>query len=461
MAFGIASKRKGKHPDPDEPLILAFSGPIQSGKSTVSEELARILNVSVASFGRYVRDQAKARTNESLGLRPIEDRMRLQEVGQELLETLGADEFCRAVLTTFGWVEGRSIVVDGVRHFAILQALERLGNCYLVYLEVAPARRRAGLLASGYTEDDIAVMEAHPTESELVTLKKNANLVLDEDKPVDELIKSVLEKLNVTPSLGDIRGGALTLKWGLEYEPDDARLGFRALHATELVDQLGAGSSRITRYRDEGKIFAHENGELTFPEWQFDDSGEPFPVVAEVLNYLRPYLTEQEVAKWFVEEQQFLDASLPYELIQKDPLRLVAAARTAKELIDPDSVRTWKDTASSDPGDSSDVREVERWHAEILEVDDKAGHFLARMVNSSGPSAPKDASFPIDQVHPRDRHRLAQGVAFTWVVTERDLTESRQRCSTIMFSAPRYLTGTEIAEALETADELLEVLGHD
>lgn len=457
MAFGFASS-KARQLNPDKPLILAFSGPIQSGKSTVSEELGGILGVSVASFGRFVRAKAKSQPAASVSLRPIEDRRRLQELGQDLLETLGADTFCREVLTISQWSEGQSVVVDGVRHFDILKALGRLGNTYLVYLEADHARRRAGLLASGYTEDDIAAMDTHPTERELAVLRENADLVLD-DMPVDDLIDRVLEALNRTAS--EVQGRSLILKQALEYDPDEARLGFRALHATELVSPTGTHESRVARYREEHKIFAYENGELFFPEWQFDDAGEPFAVIAEVLIFLRPYLTEREVARWFVEEQQFLDGLTPSELIRKDPVRLIAAARTATELIDPDSVKAWREASSSAWGGLPEVRQVERWHAEILEVDKDRAHFLARMVPASGPPVPKDASFPIDQVHPRLRDRIAQGVTFTWVVTERDLTESRQRCSTIIFAGPRHLSGVEIAEALDAADDLLEVLGHD
>lgn len=459
VALGF-SRRKGKTVQPGKPFLLAFSGPIQSGKSTVSEELGRILGVPVASFGRYVRDEAKTRTDPSMKLRPVEDRRRLQELGQQLLDSLGADEFCRAVLSASQWTEGESVVIDGVRHFAILDALRRLGNCYLVYLEVDDSRRRAGLLASGYTEDDIAAMDAHPTEREVIALRESADLVL-EDEPVDELVQAVLRDITAVTSLeAGHRSNSFTGA-GVEYHADEARLEFRALHSTELVTPVGTESSRIARYRAERKIFAYENGELSFPDWQFDEFGEPLPVIAEVLHYLRPHLSEMEVAKWFVEEQQALDGFLPYELVRKDPLRLVAAARSAAELIDPDSIRMWKDVSGGESDASPHVREVERWHAEVLEVDDARGSFLARMVKASGSPVPRDASFPIAQVHPRDRHRLTQGATFTWLVTERDLSESRQRCSSILFSPPRYLSGADIAEALEAGDDLIEVLGHD
>lgn len=457
MAFRLLSRRKEPDWDPGTSWILAFSGPIQSGKSTVSEELGRILRVPVASFGGYVRDQAKARFTESTSAGPVEDRRRLQELGQELLDTHGAEKFCRSVLIAAGWTEGQSLVVDGVRHTAILKALRRLGYCYLVYLDVDPTRRRAGLLASGYTDEDIEAMIAHPTELELRDLKKKADLIL-EDKPIDELIEAVLSAERL--GFGKGRGAPPGPTEGLDYEADEARLGFRALHVSELVSMTGTNASRVTRYREEGRIFAYENGDLSFPEWQFDEVGEPFPIVGEVLQYLRPHLTESEVAKWFVEEQQYLDGLLPYELIEKDPFRLLAAARTAAHLIGHDFVPVWKEPGENGEGGGG-AKEIQRWHSEIIEVDGEGETFVARMLSSTGSFVPRDASFSIDQVHPRDCHRVVQGATFTWIVMERDTPEARQRCSTIVFPPPRVLTSNEIEEAREAGDELIRILGHD
>jgi len=101
------------------PLILAFSGGIGSGKSTLSSGVAEALEWPRVSFGRYVRAVALDRGLDA------ESREVLQEVGESLI-TAGWVPFCRAVLTQADWRPERSLVVDGIRHVEALQTLRAL-----------------------------------------------------------------------------------------------------------------------------------------------------------------------------------------------------------------------------------------------------------------------------------------------------------------------------------------------
>ena len=83
-------------------LVLCLAGRAAAGKSTLAEALVERLGWPSASFGDYVRAQARAR---SLGA----NRETLQDLGAQLIETYGWDGFCRRTLA-----ERASILVGPV-----------------------------------------------------------------------------------------------------------------------------------------------------------------------------------------------------------------------------------------------------------------------------------------------------------------------------------------------------------
>ena len=92
-----------------KPFVLAISGRIASGKSTLSLHIAGTLKCARASFfGDYVHQVATARGLEL-------DGDTLQSVGAELVES-GWEPFCLAVLSQSSWRPGQLLVIDGVRH---------------------------------------------------------------------------------------------------------------------------------------------------------------------------------------------------------------------------------------------------------------------------------------------------------------------------------------------------------
>jgi len=172
-----------------EPLVLGFAGKIGSGKSTVSAEVARTLGWSRASFGDYLRTVAKS---NGFG----ESREVLQELGASLVEK-GVEEFCRAVLAHYQWNAGEPLVVDGIRHAEVVEALRRLVaplELRVVFLDVDDNTRRARL--RGIDEDipkKLELVEAHSTEEQAnERLPALADLRLPGDKPVQQLVSTVV-----------------------------------------------------------------------------------------------------------------------------------------------------------------------------------------------------------------------------------------------------------------------------
>jgi transcriptional regulator with XRE-family HTH domain len=172
-----------------EPLVVAFAGRIGSGKSTISSGVAKALGWAHASFGDYLRTVAR-----SSGL--DESREVLQELGATLVSK-SADDFCRAVLTHYQWSAGEPLVIDGVRHAEVVEALRSLVaplELRLVFLDVNDNARFERLeRVDESMSRHLAVVEDHSTELEVRgNLSSLANLRLSGEQPVGELVTTVV-----------------------------------------------------------------------------------------------------------------------------------------------------------------------------------------------------------------------------------------------------------------------------
>jgi dephospho-CoA kinase len=121
-------------------LVLAFSGSIGSGKSTLSLSVAKALNWPYVSFGNHVRTVALLR---GLG----ESREVLQEVGESLIQE-GWEQFCKSVLAQTTWEPGEPLVVDGIRHVEAVETLQLLivpSELLLIHITLNEPTRKARL----------------------------------------------------------------------------------------------------------------------------------------------------------------------------------------------------------------------------------------------------------------------------------------------------------------------------
>jgi cytidylate kinase len=173
-----------------EPMVLAFSGKMGSGKSTLSEHVAKALDWKRASFGDYVRKIAK---DEGLD---EESRDVLQELGARLVKS-GPEEFCRDVLAQFDWRSGEPLIVEGVRHAEIIEALRRVVaplEVRLVFLEVTDVRRIERLqMRDSAVVERLKQVESHSTEKQVSTvLPEMADLRVSGDKSISELVLEIV-----------------------------------------------------------------------------------------------------------------------------------------------------------------------------------------------------------------------------------------------------------------------------
>jgi len=172
-----------------ERIVTGFAGPIASGKTTVSSALAHAYNLPLANFGDYVRLVARER---GLG----QERDILQRVGTELFEK-DLTSFCISVLSRAGWKPGSGVVVDGIRRKEAIEIIQKLTEplkFILIYVSTEEQIRRVRLYLKGInTENKIIKADSHPTESQLIFLRKRADLVIDGAQPILELVHQIAD----------------------------------------------------------------------------------------------------------------------------------------------------------------------------------------------------------------------------------------------------------------------------
>jgi adenylate kinase family enzyme len=170
------------------PDLIAIAGPMGVGKSTVSRELSKRLGWVRASFGDFVRAEASRQGLPST-------RAELQRLGQELVRSpasLVVGVVNRAII-----LPGQGIVLDGVRHRAIVDVLRALPDheFAMFYLEAPRTVLLRRWAERGGTEADFEQAERHPVEAELPLVRAAADWVVDATPPSAVIIGVMLDRL--------------------------------------------------------------------------------------------------------------------------------------------------------------------------------------------------------------------------------------------------------------------------
>jgi hypothetical protein len=91
-------------------------------------------------------------------------------------------------------------------------------------------------------------------------------------------------------------------------------------------------SEPASRWKREGRIFAVTRGKTDlFPAFQFDENGQPRPIIREILGILPPEMSPWQRAFWFVSANGWLDGAYPVERLEERDAVLDAA----RQLADP------------------------------------------------------------------------------------------------------------------------------
>lgn len=164
--------------------VIALSGKIASGKSTVASEFAKEVGWPCVSFGDYVRSVAQSR-----GL--PESRETLQEIGDRFIRT-NLEDFCKSVLNQADWKPGQSLVIEGVRHAEVNILLRNLvapSRYFLAYLKVDDDLRKQRLRREGIDDRELIHVETHPTEEQVTrVLPHIADYIFEGSQPLPVIL---------------------------------------------------------------------------------------------------------------------------------------------------------------------------------------------------------------------------------------------------------------------------------
>jgi len=176
-------------------MIVALAGAIGSGKTTLARALADRLGWPTASFGDYVREQARRRGLD-LGSRKV-----LQDLGQSLVEE-NPERFLAEALEWMDYDAAAGLVLDGLRHESVWQALrarsEKLPErpVVLLFLDTPEDVRHARLRDRGLDDAAIATADGHRAEQDLTAhLRAAADHRLTGLGSVSELVELALAAL--------------------------------------------------------------------------------------------------------------------------------------------------------------------------------------------------------------------------------------------------------------------------
>lgn len=156
----------------------------------MAKELSKKLGCDYVSFGDTVRAHAK-RLNTS------DDRRVLQEIGQKLIET-ELESFCKEVVFSKGWDVAKDLVVDGIRHVAVLHMIKSIvkpARVILVYLKVnnSSLNKRGSFNDKELLRSDY---EMHRTEYEVIySLEKHADVLQDANQEIEAVVSGILLSL--------------------------------------------------------------------------------------------------------------------------------------------------------------------------------------------------------------------------------------------------------------------------
>jgi dephospho-CoA kinase len=169
-----------------------FSGPIGSGKSSVSKLFASTIGAGWSGFGTVVKEIAVERQL------PI-SREELQILGATLVRN-ERTSFCRRVITKATEACKNIAVIDGLRHVDVLEELRSLvgkGELLCVYVDAPQAVRLARVKTrDGLSAERIAELEKHSTEIEVTNLKEVADFIASNVGSVEDCVASIVEWAN-------------------------------------------------------------------------------------------------------------------------------------------------------------------------------------------------------------------------------------------------------------------------
>jgi dephospho-CoA kinase len=168
-----------------------FLGQIGSGKTTLAKQLKTILDIPMASFGKYLKEYLQNRGN------PFEiTRVDLQNLGQFFIEK-DPKQFLLDVIH-FSSQDPKRIILDGVRHMSILESIRQISKSTRSIFVSAPYEirlhrflTREDGLSGPRTEEEFIKENEHIVEKQILELASKCDFIVDNSKNMSSTLKDL------------------------------------------------------------------------------------------------------------------------------------------------------------------------------------------------------------------------------------------------------------------------------
>lgn len=172
---------------------IAIIGRISSGKSTFAKELSNHYNITIASFGSYLRYYC-----ENKGFKT--DRDTLQNIGEDFIHN--NPKILLNNVIAYSRQKTNDFIFEGVRHMVIFEELKNISKKYFTVFIDADQNTRFNRYLERNKDADINktleqfnASDNHPVELEIESLKSDCNLIVDSTKYRFIDFKPVFDKL--------------------------------------------------------------------------------------------------------------------------------------------------------------------------------------------------------------------------------------------------------------------------
>jgi dephospho-CoA kinase len=165
--------------------LICLAGAPGSGKTTIAKAVAAQIGLRCGSFGDYVRSRARER-----GLST--ERGSLQRLGQSLVNQ-GPRDFCQATLDWLGWTPPHGLILEGLRHVSVYEALQALvhpNQVFLIFIDVEKSIQRERL-KSRSGEELSKALTTDPTELEISSLRNRADLIVSGPETPEAAVENI------------------------------------------------------------------------------------------------------------------------------------------------------------------------------------------------------------------------------------------------------------------------------
>lgn len=111
---------------------------------------------------------------------------------------------------------------------------------------------------------------------------------------------------------------------------------FGLLSSSDIASRAGSRAKNkaalANRWKQEGRIFSVPHyGTASYPAFQFDDEGQPLPVIASILSSVGRQSGGWELALWLIAANGWLGGRRPVDLLRSEPETVARAAEREAE----------------------------------------------------------------------------------------------------------------------------------